>query len=71
MEKQMAWNYAKTNKPKDGRECNIEIRFEFNGKIQTGIMRNFIYSKNVFKSEEEEIEYSRFDENLISWQYQN
>ena len=70
MKKEFAWNYAKTNKPKEGRLCNIEIRFEFNG-TKTGIMRDFIYSNNNFKSEFEEIEYSRFDENLISWQYQH
>ncbi|MCC2590335.1 hypothetical protein [Chryseobacterium sp. MFBS3-17] len=67
--KKYAWHLAVVRKPKEGRNCNIEIWIEIDGKRKSAVARDYIYSKGIFRNEIENIEFSRYDENLKMWQY--
>ena len=69
--KEYAWHLAVSHKPKEGRNCNIEIWIEIDGKRKSAVARDYIFSKGIFKNEIENIEFSRYDKNLIMWQYNN
>lgn len=66
--KKNSW-YLPFKKPKENTNCNLEIWIEVNGKKKSAVARDFVFSNGIFKKDGEYLEYSRFDKNLIMWQY--